>query len=173
MTLQLDDRQLFDLARHAFTRLDGAWFLGAADRLGAAEAWDLDVEAWRRFSYVFGKHLRERFFPDPVWPDSFIEAMGLLSQILMIGERQVDLRGDEIIVRAADCEMRRMILKAGVAECGIATRHTYRGVAAGLFGKDREFVVEHLKNPDRGDDTCEVRIAPTQGLGSHIGSKSP
>lgn len=157
--MDLSDRELFDLARYAFTRLDGAWFLGAAEKLGVETAWELDVEAWRRFAYVLGKRIKSELIPEPVWPDSFLDAMAVFSRLLMIGGREVTVKDGVITVRVTDCEMRRMIVKAGVAECGIATTATYQSMAEGIFGKDVGITVEHTKNLDRGDDICEVCIA--------------
>ena len=61
-------------------------------------------------------------------------------------------------MRVTDCEVQKAIAKAGVADCGIATMATYRGVARGLFGKDMQISVEQTRNLNRGDPLCEVVI---------------
>ena len=53
----------------------------------------------------------------------------------------------------------KAIAKAGIADCGIATVHTYEGIVRGLFGKDANVTVKHTKNLNRGDECCEVVVS--------------
>ncbi len=156
--MNLSDKQLLELAQYAFVRMDGAWFLALARELGVETAFRMDVEAWKQFSYVFGKRVRKAFIPEPVWPESFLECMDILTRILKIEGREVVIDRGSITVRVTDCEIQRAIAKAGVADCGIATMATYKGVARGLFGKDMEISVEHTRNLNQGDPFCEVVI---------------
>jgi hypothetical protein len=156
--MQLTDEELLDLAQTSFVRLDGAWFLAVAKKFGVQAAWETDVEAWKQLSYIMGKKMRERHFPDPRWPESFLEAMEIFMRIMGMKGRSVTVEGGSIIVRVTDCEVQRAIAKAGIADCGIATVETYRGMGRGLFGKETELVVEHRKNLNRGADCCEVAV---------------
>lgn len=156
--MHLSSEQLLDIAGSAFVRLDGAWFLALAEHLGVEQAWRLDVEAWKRFSYVFAKRLRAEYIPDPIWPESFLDALAVFSRIMKIEGRTVTLEGDRIIIRVVDCETQKAIAKAGVADCGIATVATYQGLVRGLFNKEIAVSVRHTKNLNRGDDYCEVVI---------------
>jgi len=149
---------LIDMAQYSFTRLDGAWFLAVAEKYGIDTAWEMDVAAWTRFAYGFGKKIRTSIIPDPVWPDSFIEALQILSDVLKIEGRNLTMKHGEITVRVTDCETQKMIAKAGIADCGIVTVQTYQGIFQGLFGKDKTLHVEHRKNLNRGDDCCEVVV---------------
>jgi len=156
--VDLTGERLFELAQYSFTRLDGAWFLGVAEKYGIEAAWEMDVAAWTRFAYGFGKRIRKELIPDPVWPESFIKGVKLLSEVLRIEGREVILEGSRIIVRVTDCETQKMIQKAGIADCGIVTIQTYQGIYRGLFGKEKDILVEHTKNLNRGDECCEVVI---------------
>ncbi|MBW2208012.1 MAG: L-2-amino-thiazoline-4-carboxylic acid hydrolase [Deltaproteobacteria bacterium] len=156
--MKLSDAQLLELAQLALGRMGGAWFLALARELGVDTAFKMDVEAWTQFSYVFGKKIRKEFIPEPIWPESFMEAMKILTRILKIEGREVKIARDTITVRVTDCEIQKAIAKAGVADCGIATIATYKGVARGLFGKDMEISVEHTRNLNQGDPYCEVVI---------------
>jgi len=40
------------------------------------------------------------------------------------------------IVRITDCETQKAIAKAGIADCGIVTVHSYEGIISGLFNED-------------------------------------
>jgi len=122
------------------------------------------VAAWKQFSYVFGKRLKKDLIPDPVWPQSFIEAIDVLSKVLKIEDREIEMCEGTITVRAKDCAIQKAIAKAGIADCGIVTVQTYQGIAAGLFGKEFIVSVEHTQNLNHGDECCEVVISR---IGSH------
>jgi hypothetical protein len=56
--LALSEREMLELAQFAFARVEGAWFLALAGELGTETAWRMDVEAWKQFSYFFGKDMK-------------------------------------------------------------------------------------------------------------------
>lgn len=157
--MDLSAEQLIELAQYSIVRLDGAWFLALAERLGKQNAWEMDIEAWKQFSYVFGKKIRKEIIPHPVWPESFLDTLDLLSRVLKIEGRKTYIEGDTITVQTADCEVQKAIAKAGIADCGIATVHTYQGLVKGLFGKEINIFVKHTKNLNQGDDCCEVIVS--------------
>ena len=159
--MNLSTEQLLEIAQYSFVRMDGAWFLALAGKLGKEAAWEIDVEAWKQFSYVFGKKIRKDIIPNPVWPDSFLDAIEILSKILKIEGREVSVKSDIITIRVTDCETQKAIAKAGIADCGIVTVQTYQGLMRGLFGKEMDMSVQHTKNLNQGDDCCEVIISKT------------
>ncbi|PKN18313.1 MAG: hypothetical protein CVU71_12465 [Deltaproteobacteria bacterium HGW-Deltaproteobacteria-6] len=156
--MNLSPEQMMEIAQHAFTRMDGAWFLALAKKFGIKTAWEMDVEAWKQFSYVFGKNLRNNYMANPVWPQSFLDALDIFSKVLKIEGRDVTVDGDQITVRITDCETQKAIAKAGVADCGIVTVQSYEGIIGGLFDRDVNIHVAHTKNLNHGDDCCEVII---------------
>ena len=157
MTLSIE--QLFEIAQYSFVRLDGAWFMALAGKLGKEVAWEIDVEAWKQFSYVFGKNIRKNVIPNPVWPESFLDVLEILSKVLKIEDRKVFAGPNTITVQVTDCENQKAIAKAGIADCGIVTVQTYQGLMRGLFGKEMGVTVQHTKNLNQGDDCCEVVIS--------------
>ena len=58
-TVKLSVEQLLEIAQFSFVRMDGAWFMALAGKLGKETAWEMDVDAWTRFSYVFGKKIKK------------------------------------------------------------------------------------------------------------------
>jgi hypothetical protein len=156
--MNLTNEQIMEIAQHAFTRMDGAWFLALAKKFGIVTAWEMDIEAWKQFSYVFGKNIRNNYIANPIWPQSFIETMDIFSTVLKIEGREVSLNDDRIIIRATACETQKAIAKAGVADCGIVTVLSYEGIIGGLFDKEIVVSVAHTKNLNHGDDCCEVII---------------
>jgi HJR/Mrr/RecB family endonuclease len=71
-----------------------------------------------------------------------MEALEILSKIVKIESRKVYVEADTIRVQVADCEIQKAIAKAGIADCGIATVHTYQGLMRGLFGKEMDVLVQ-------------------------------
>ena len=161
-TIKLSADELLKIAQYAFVRMDGAWFLALAKRQGVQAAWDMDVEAWTHFSYVFGKYLRKNVIPDPVWPEGFLSALEVLGEVLGIAGRSAEVKDGVIVVRVTDCQTQKAIAKAGVADCGIVTVQTYQGLARGLFGEDAAVEAVHTKNLNRGDGVCEVVVRRPQ-----------
>lgn len=157
--MNLSAEQLLEISQYSFVRLDGAWFMALARKFGQETAWEMDIEAWKQFSYVFGKKLRKDFIHDPVWPDSFLDALEIFSKVLKIEGREAIVESDIITVRVTDCETQKAIAKAGVADCGIVTIQAYQGIIKGLFGKDLGVLVQHTKNLNQGDDCCEVVVS--------------
>ncbi len=156
--MEITDAQIMEIAQHAFTRMDGAWFLALAKKFGIQTAWEMDMEAWKHFSYVFGKNLRKNYLTKPVWPESFLDAFDIISRVIKIEGRKVSIEDGNIIIRVTDCETQKAIAKAGVADCGIATVQTYQGIIGGLFNNEILVDVAHTKNLNHGDECCEVVI---------------
>ena len=157
--MNLSTEQLLEIAQYSFVRMDGAWFMALARKLGKEVAWEMDVEAWKQFSYVLGKKIRKDMIPHPVWPESFLEALEILSKVMKIEGRKVYVESDTITVQVTDCENQKAIAKAGIADCGIATVQTYQGLMKGLFGKEMDVSVKHTKNLNQGDVCCEVVVS--------------
>ena len=157
--MDLSNEKLIDIAQFAISRLDGAWFMAVAKEIGIDTAWKMDIAAWKQFSYVFGKRLNKDLIPDPIWPQSFLEAIDILSKVLKIEKREIEVGEGTITVKAKDCEIQKAIANAGIADCGIVTIQTYQGIAAGLFGNEFNISVEHTQNLNHGDECCEVVIS--------------
>jgi hypothetical protein len=156
--MNLSNEQLLEIAQYSLVRIDGAWFMALARKLGKEMAWEMDVEAWKQFSYVLGKKIRKDIIPDPVWPESFLDTLEILSKVMKIEGRKVLVESEIITVQVTECENQKAIAKAGIADCGIVTVQTYQGLMRGLFGKEIDVLVKHTKNLNQGDDCCEVVI---------------
>ena len=156
--MKLTNDQILELTQYAFIRMDGAWFLALAKKFGVQTAWEMDVAAWKQLAYLLGKQIRKNYINNPVWPESFLDALEIFSRVLKIEGREVKVNSDTITVRVTDCETQRAIAKAGVADCGIVTVQTYQELTRGLFDKDMVITVEHTKNLNQGDDCCEVVV---------------
>jgi hypothetical protein len=156
--MKLTNDQILELTQYAFIRMDGAWFLALAKKFGIQTAWEMDVAAWKQLAYLLGKQIRKSYISNPVWPESFLDALEIFSRVLNMKGREVRVDSDTITVRVTDCETQRAIAKAGVADCGIVTVQSYQELIRGLFDKDMGVTVEHTKNLNRGDECCEVVV---------------
>ena len=115
-------------------------------KFGKETAWEIDVEAWSQFSYVFGKKIRKDIIPNPVWPESFLDVLEIFSKVLKIEGRKVVVESDIITVRVTDCETQKAIVKAGIADCGIVTVQAYQG----LIWKRNGCICAAYKKPESG-----------------------
>lgn len=158
--MNLTTEKLFEIAQYSFVRMDGAWFMALAKKHGIETAWEIDVDAWSQFSYVFGKKIRKDIITNPVWPESFLDTLEIFSKVLKIESRKVSVESDKITVQVTDCETQKAIAKAGIADCGIVTVQAYQGIIKGLFGKKMGVNIQHTKNLNQGDDCCEVILFP-------------
>jgi hypothetical protein len=156
--MKLTNDQILELTQYAFIRMDGAWFLALAKKFGIQTAWEMDVAAWKQLAYLLGKQIRKSYISNPVWPESFLDALEIFSRVLNMKGREVRVDSDTITVRVTDCETQRAIAKAGVADCGIVTVQSYQELIRGLFDRDMGVTVEHTKNLNRGDECCEVVV---------------
>lgn len=157
--MKLSTEQLLEIAQYSIVRMDGAWFIALTGKLGKETAWEMDVEAWKQFSYLFRKKIRKGIILNPVQPESFLDALEILSRVFKIEGRKVFVESGTITVQVTDCETQKAIAKAGIADCGIVTVQTYQGLMRGLFGKEMDVLVRHTKNLNQGDDCCEVVIS--------------
>jgi len=157
--MNLSTEQLLELAQFSFLRIDGAFVMALERKFGKETAWEMDIEAWKQFSYVFGKRIRKDFIPNPVWPKSFLNLLDIFYQVMKVEGREVIVDSDKITIRVTDCEFQKAIAKAGIADCGIVTVQNCEGLFRGLFGKEVDVLVQHTKNLNQGDDFCEIIIS--------------
>jgi len=64
--MKLSTEQLLEIAQYSIVRMDGAWFIALTGKLGKETAWEMDVEAWKQFSYLFRKKIRKDIILNPV-----------------------------------------------------------------------------------------------------------
>lgn len=156
--MKLTPDEILDMSRYTFIRMDGAWFMSVAKKYGIDAAWEMDIEAWKQLSYLLGKRIRKNHIPEPVWPESFIDAVEIFSTMVNIQGRSVVIDGNSVIIRATECDTQKAIAKAGIADCGIVTVESYQNIVRGLFQKELEVDVVHTKNLNHKEDCCEIVI---------------
>jgi hypothetical protein len=159
--IELDVEELLKLMRYSFLRLDGAWFMASADKLGVEMATELDIKAWEMFSERLGKKIA-----------SITDLKGEFSQvlprlmkiqhILMDMNSEIDVINESKMVhRVLDCEVWRMVQKVWPKDaipCHKVTLASIRGLLKGAF-PEKEFILKHKKKIPLGDPCCEIEIS--------------
>lgn len=158
--LEINSEILLDLARYAFLRLDGAWFIAAAEKFGVEAATDLDIKAWEMFS----ERLAKKIVSKANLQGDFSQVFPTLLKIqntLMNMNGEITLHGEnKAILQVTDCEVWKMVSKIWTREtapCYKVTQASIRGMLKGAF-PDKEFVIKHNKKIPLGDSCCEVEI---------------
>jgi hypothetical protein len=154
----LDD--LLELARYAFLRLDGAWFLASANKYGAQQATELDVKAWE----IFAERLAKRIVSKLNLKGEFCE---VLPQVISVENTLMNMKSDvrcydknRAIITITDCEVWKMVSKVWTREtapCYKVTQTSITGMLRGAF-PGVEFTINHNKKIPMGDPCCEVEI---------------
>ncbi len=151
---------MLELIRYAFLRLDGAWFIAAAEKYGVESATELDVKVWEAFSERLGKriaalaNLQGNFIQDlPKVLEMQHKTMKMNGEISVSGNNKV-------ILRVNDCEIWKMVSKVWTREtapCHKVTQASIRGLLKGAF-PGVKFEINHTKKIPLGDKYCEVEI---------------
>ena len=159
--LNVDSEAMFKLMRYAFLRLDGAWFMAAAKKIGIEEATDLDVKAWEMFSERLGK----KIVSTVKFEGGFIQVIPKVMKIqdkLYNLKTEFEIRGDDTLIhRVVDCEIWKMVSKVWTKEtfpCHKVTQASIRGLLKGAF-PGKEFEINFIKKIPLGDPCCEVEIS--------------
>jgi len=147
--------------RYSFLRLDGAWFIASAEKLGLETATELDIKAWEMFSEKLGKKIA-----------SITDLKGDFSQVLpkiiKMQHTLMDMNSEievinecKMIHRVLECEVWSMVQKVWPKDaipCHKVTLASIRGLLKGAF-PEKEFILKHTKKIPLGDPYCEIEIS--------------
>lgn len=157
---QKDLEALLDLARYAFLRLDGAWFVAAAEKCGVETATNLDIRAWEMFS----ERLARKIVSKMNLQGDFCQVLPKLlatQKVLMNMNGEIKCYGENrAILQVRDCEVWKMVSKLWTREtapCHKVTQASIRGMLKGAF-PETDFVIKQNKRIPLGDPFCEVEI---------------
>ncbi len=158
--IELNLETMLELIRYAFLRLDGAWFIAAAEKFGVESATELDVKAWESFSERLGKRIATL----ANFQGDFIQDA---RKVLEIQHKTMKMNGEinvsgknKLVLRVTDCEIWKMVSKVWTREtapCHKVTQASIRGLLKGAFPR-LNFEINHIKKIPLGDPCCEVEI---------------
>jgi hypothetical protein len=158
--LEADSEMLLELARYAFLRLDGAWFLAIAEKYGVEIATELDVRAWEQFSERLAKKIVSLANLQGKFSEVFPKLMSIHSKLMNMNREIFVYDNNRAISRITDCEVWKMVSKVWTREtapCYKVTQASIRGLLKGAF-PGTEFIINHNKKIPLGDSCCEVEI---------------
>ncbi|MFX0011997.1 MAG: DUF6125 family protein [Candidatus Hermodarchaeota archaeon] len=158
--IDLPLEELVELMRYSFLRLDGAWFMASAKKLGVKTATELDVIAWEMFSERLGKKIASM----TNLKDNFSKSVPKLIKIqhtLMNMNSEIDVINEKkMIHRVLECEVWEMVQKVWPQDkipCHKVTLASIKGLLKGAF-PEKEFILKHTKKIPLGDSCCEIEI---------------
>ena len=157
---EIDSETLMDLARYAFLRIDGAWFIASAEKCGVETATDLDVKAWEIFSERFAKRIVSKLELKGDFCQVLPTVLGVQNILLNMKSKVECHSNDRAVIRVTDCEIWKMVSKVWTREtapCYKVTQTSIRGMLKGAF-PDAEFIIKQNKMIPLGDQYCEVEI---------------
>lgn len=159
--IELGSEELLELMRYAFLRLDGAWFMASAEKLGLEVATELDIQAWERFSERVGKKIASLTNLKGDLSQTLPKLMKI-NQILMNMNSKIEvITENKMIYRVLDCEVWKMVQKVWNQEevpCHKVTLASIKGLLKGTF-PEKEFILKFNKKIPLGDSYCEIEIS--------------
>lgn len=158
--IEIDSETLLEMARYAFLRLDGAWFIAAAKKLGVEAATELDISAWEMFSERLAKRIVTKMNLKGTFSQMFPILMQTQNKIMKMNSEVKIIGENKAIQKVTDCEIWKMVSKVWTREtapCHKVTQASIRGLLKGAF-PGKEFEINHIKKIPLGDPYCEVEI---------------
>jgi hypothetical protein len=159
--IDLNSEQLLELMRYSFLRLDGAWFMASAEKLGVEIATELDVKAWEMFSERLGRRIASMIDLKGYFSETVPKLLKIQHTLMNMNSEIDVINESRIIHRILECEVWRMVQKVWAQDaipCHKVTLASIRGLLKGAFPK-KEFILEHKKKIPLGDPYCEVEIS--------------
>lgn len=156
----VDPKTLLELARYAFLRLDGAWFMASAEKCGVETATDLDVKAWEIFSERLAKRIVSKLDLKGEFCQILPIVLGVQSTLMNTKSELKCYGNDRAVLRVTDCEVWKMVSKVWTREtapCYKVTQTSIKGMLKGAF-PGTDFIINHNKKIPLGDQCCEIEI---------------
>ena len=157
---EIDTEILLDLASYAFLRLDGAWFMAAAERFGVEAATELDIKAWEMFSERLGRRIVSVANLQGEFSQIVPKLMKYQNKLMNMNTEIKVCSKTKVIHTVLDCEVWKMVSKVWTREtapCHKVTQASIRGLLKGAF-PGKEFIINHTKKIPLGDPCCELEI---------------
>ena len=158
---KLNLEQLLELMRYAFLRLDGAWFIASAKKLGVETATELDIKAWEMFSERLGKKIASITNLEGDFSQILPKLMKIQHELMNMNSEIQVINESKMIHRVLECEVWGMVQKVWSQDaipCHKVTLASIRGLLKGAF-PEKEFVLEFKKKIPLGDPYCEIEIS--------------
>ncbi|MFX1591093.1 MAG: DUF6125 family protein [Promethearchaeota archaeon] len=159
--VELGLEELLDLMRFAFLRLDGAWFMASAEKLGLETATELDIKSWEMFSKRLGKKIASITNLKGLFSQTLPKLMKIQHTLMNMNSEIEVINESKVVHRVLECEIWSMVKKVwpqNAIPCHKVTLASIRGLLKGAF-PEKEFILKHKKKIPLGDPCCEIEIS--------------
>ncbi len=146
--------ELIDIYSKNWLAMDGVWFQSVEQRLGMDEAMLHDAEAWRRFTVIEAKRIKDFFgLPDNSGIEGLAKALKLRFYA-NINKDAITIEGNTLTYTSVDCRVQRARERKGMPfhPCKSVGIVEYSGFAKVI---DERFTCECIScYPEITDSTC-------------------
>lgn len=106
--------RLIDIYSKNWLAMDGVWFQSVERRLGMDEAMLHDAEAWRRFTVIEAKRIKEFLgLPAQAGIEGLVRALQLRFYA-NINEDRIEVEGNTLVYTAVDCRVQTARKRKGM-----------------------------------------------------------
>ena len=146
--------ELIDIYSKNWLAMDGVWFQSVEQRLGMDEAMLHDAEAWRRFTVIEAKRIKDFLgLPDNSGLEGLARALKLRFYA-NINKDVIEIEGNTLTYTSVDCRVQRARERKGMLfhPCKSVGMIEYSGFAKVI---DERFTCECVScYPDITDSSC-------------------
>ncbi len=146
--------ELIEIYSKNWLAMDGVWFQSVERKLGMDEAMYHDAEAWKRFTVIEAKRIKEFLkLPDNSGIDGLAKALRLRFYA-NINEDKIEIDGNSLTYTSVNCRVQRARERKGMPfhPCKSVGIIEYSGFAETI---DSRFVCECIScYPDITDNSC-------------------
>ncbi len=146
--------ELIEIYSKNWLAMDGVWFQSVEQKLGMDEAMLHDAEAWRRFTVIEAKRIKEFLkLPDNSGVEGLAKALGLRFYA-NINKDIIEIEGNTLTYTSVDCRVQRARERKGMPfhPCKSVGIIEYSGFAKVI---DERFTCECVScYPDITDSSC-------------------
>lgn len=146
--------ELIEIYSKNWLAMDGVWFQSVERKLGMDEAMYHDAEAWKRFTVIEAKRIKEFLkLPDNSGIDGLAKALRLRFYA-NINEDKIEIDGNSLTYTSVNCRVQRARERKGMPfhPCKSVGIIEYTGFAETI---DSRFVCECIScYPDITDNSC-------------------
>ena len=146
--------ELIEIYSKNWLAMDGVWFQSVERKLGMDEAMYHDAEAWKRFTVIEAKRIKEFLkLPDNSGIDGLAKALRLRFYA-NINEDKIEIDGNTLTYTSVNCRVQRARERKGMPfhPCKSVGIIEYTGFAETI---DSRFVCECIScYPDITDNSC-------------------
>ncbi|HUX98153.1 MAG TPA: DUF6125 family protein [Candidatus Deferrimicrobium sp.] len=150
-----EDKQFIQLIRSALTAIDGLWFLEVENKLGFDQAFEIDIQVWKRYGSIIINRIKKILSLQENNLEAFLQVLKILCEI---DGTQFEIKKqspNEVIIQVNYCpwwENLKRSHREKLVRCDIVDKVIFPEWAK-YFNPELEFQI--LNSLPDGHDACE------------------